>query len=134
MQLTEDHLLTTFASIRLRPASDERQGAGGRQRAPHIYIGKGPRIVNFAPWVNAKVRQLAAAARDSNQEDARAMMHGGFLAGADGDLFDSDEEADEDEDEEFVEADMEELIAQQHEDEDDDEWIEEDEEDEVGRQ
>lgn len=126
MQLTEDHLLTTFASIRLRPARDIRS-EGGRHRAPNIYIGKGPRIVNFAPWVNAKVKQQAAAvaaASDSEEDDARAMIHGGFLAGDDGDFFDSDDEDEEDEDEEFTDAQVEQLIAaQQHLDDDEDEWV-----------
>lgn len=120
MQLTEDHLLTTFASIKLKSPRERNEDDEDEDGLPppRLYMSKSPRFVNFAPWINAKVKLQVDAEAAETLNQTRSMMQGGFLA-ASGDLYDS-----EDDDQDGVEGDDVGLFGLPAEDEDEDMQVE----------
>lgn len=83
MQLTEDHLLTTYASIKLRPPAE--RGAVEDELGmppPRLYMAKTPRFVSFAPWINAKIKSQGLEQSESDTaRELQRTIHGGFWTG-----------------------------------------------------
>lgn len=68
MQMGEDHLLATYASVQLTPIDQAPLGGAALDGAPlpRLTVTKCPRFITFAPWIAAEV-----ARRREGDESAR---------------------------------------------------------------